>query len=41
MMDFPGGTGGKESVCQCRRFKRCSFYPWGGKIPQEEEMATQ
>ena len=22
IMDFPGGTRGKESTCQCRRFKR-------------------
>ena len=24
---------GKESACQCRRHKRCSFDPWVGKIP--------
>ena len=24
---------GKESPCQCRRCKRCSFNPWVGKIP--------
>ena len=23
----------KESVCQCRRCKRCRFNPWGRKIP--------
>ena len=23
----------KESVCQCRRHKRCRFDPWVGKIP--------
>ena len=23
----------KESVCQCRRHKRCGFNPWVGKIP--------
>ena len=28
---FP--TGGKESACQCRRCKRCSFDPWVRKIP--------
>ena len=28
----------KESTCQCRRRK---FDPWVGKIPPEEEMATQ
>ena len=26
---------GKESVCQCRRHKRCKFNPWVGKIPLE------
>ena len=25
---FPGGSSGKESVCQCRRPKRCGFDPW-------------
>jgi len=29
---FPGGTGGKESACQCRRCKRLGFDPWVGKI---------
>ena len=24
---------GKESACQCRRFRRCGFNPWVGKIP--------
>ena len=23
----PGGTGGKECACQCRRRKRCRFDP--------------
>ena len=23
----------KESACQCRRRKRCGFYPWVEKIP--------
>ena len=31
-MGFPGGTSGKESVCQGRRCKRHSFDPWVGKI---------
>ena len=30
---FPGGTSGKELVCQCRRCKRSEFGPWVGKIP--------
>ena len=41
-MDFPGGTSGKESACQCRRHRRCRFDPWvrshcessgGGAVP--------
>ena len=31
LMGFPGGTGGKESACQCRRCKP-RFDPWVGKI---------
>ena len=31
---------GKESACQCRRWKRHGFDPWVGKIPWEKEMAT-
>ena len=30
---FPAGTSGKESVCQCRRYKRCQFDPWVKKVP--------
>ena len=30
---FPGGASAKEPACQCRRHKRCGFYPWFGKIP--------
>ena len=32
-LGFPGSTGGKEPVCQCRRHRRQSFDPWVGKIP--------
>ena len=28
-----GGASGKEPACQCRRYKRCGFNPWVGKIP--------
>ena len=31
--DFPGGPGGKEPACQCRRCKRQEFDPWVRKIP--------
>ena len=30
---FPGGAGGKESACQCKRCKRYRFDPWVRKIP--------
>ena len=30
---FPGGTGGKEPACQCRRYERHGFDPWVRKIP--------
>ena len=33
VLGFPGGTNGKEPACQCRRHKRCGFYPWVTKIP--------
>ena len=29
---FLGGASGKEPTCQSRRFKRCGFNPWVGKI---------
>ena len=29
---FPGGAGGKELACQCRRPKRRRFNPWVRKI---------
>ena len=32
-LGFPGGTVGEESTCQCRRLKRCEFYPWVRMIP--------
>ena len=30
---FPGGASGKTPLCQFRRYKRCGFDPWVGKIP--------
>jgi len=33
LLDFPGGTSGKEPACQCRGHKRHRFNPWVGKIP--------
>ena len=32
LLGFPGGAIGKESICQCRRHKRCRFDPRVGKI---------
>ena len=34
---FPGGSGGKESDCQCRRH---GFHPWSGKIPYATELLS-
>ena len=30
---IPGGTGGKESACQCRKCKRLWFDSWAQKVP--------
>ena len=27
-LGFPGGASGKESICHCRRCKRCGFDPY-------------
>ena len=32
-LGFPGGASGKDPACQCRRWKRCAFIPWVGKVP--------
>ena len=32
-MSFPGGTSGKEPVCQYRIHRRHGFYPWIREIP--------
>ena len=34
---FPQQYHGKESTCQCRRSKRCSFHPWDRKILYSRE----
>ena len=31
---------GEESICQCRRHRRCEFDPWVGKIPWRRAIAT-
>ena len=36
----PGGAGGKETTCQCRRLKRQRVHSLGREDPLEEEMAT-
>ena len=30
---LPGSASSKETACQCRRYKRCGFDLWVGKIP--------
>ena len=30
---FPGGSGGKDPICQCKRHKTRGFDPWVRKIP--------
>ena len=32
-MGFPGGASGKESACQCRRYKRSGLIPGSGRSP--------
>ena len=32
-VSLPRWLSGKEFTCQCRRCKRCGFYPWVRKIP--------
>ena len=32
-MGLPRWRSGKESICQCRRCRRCGFHPWAGKNP--------
>ena len=36
----PDGASGKETACQCRRYKRLEFDPWVGKVPLEEGTTT-
>jgi len=38
-MNFPGGARGKESACQCRRYRRRGLIP-RQEEPLEKEMAT-
>ena len=37
-MSFPGGTSGKEPICQCRKPKTGGFKPWVRKIPWRREQ---
>ena len=37
---FPGGAGGKELACQCRRLKETQVQSLGQEDPLEEDMAT-
>ena len=40
IMGFPGGGGGEQSACRCRRCKRHRFPSHGRKDPLKEEMVT-
>ena len=33
LVRLPGWLSGKESVCQCRKSRRCGFDSWVRKIP--------
>ena len=33
-MGFPGGAGGKEPICQCKRHKRHGSIPGWGRSPR-------
>ena len=37
---IPSWLSGKELACQCRRYKRCGFNPWVGKIPRRKWQPT-
>ena len=37
---FPGGATSKEPACQSRRYKKCGFDPWVGKIPWRARQPT-
>ena len=39
-LGFPGGTSGKEPVCQCRRHKKLGFDPWVGKTSCSRKQKT-
>ena len=40
LVSFPDGASDKEHTCQCRRQKRCGFYPWLWKIPWENTLSS-
>ena len=37
ILSFPGGSGIKESACQCRRRRRHGFDPWVRKVPRRRK----
>ena len=39
MRGFPGGTSGKEPICQIKRHERCGVPSMGREDPLEEGMA--
>ena len=36
-LGFLDGASGKEPACQCRRYRRCGFDLWVGKMPWRRE----
>ena len=38
---IPSWLSGKKLACQCRRYKRCGFNPWVGKIPWRRAWLLQ
>jgi len=40
-MSFPCSSAGKESTCQCRRYKRQQIWSLGQEDFLDKEMATQ
>ena len=40
VLHLPRWSSGKEATCQCRRHRRCKFYPWVRKIPWSRKWQT-
>ena len=40
LLSFPGGAGGKESTCRCRRHRRCRLSLWVRRIPWSQKSQS-